>query len=303
LLTNVSIVTVTDILIIGTGPAGLQAAIYTSRSMSKTIVVGKTKFSGLAGTHIENYCCMEGTHLGSAFLESGLKQVRNFGAEIVEEEVLKVDLVDDLFRAYTENGTEIVSKALIIATGVKRNRLMVKGEVEYVGRGVSYCVDCDANFFRGKTVAVIGEGPAAASGALLLKAYAEKIYLISEKLDVGERLRTQIEASEIKHLKGKVREIQGDQKVRRVILEGGSSVELEGIFIELGQKGAIELVSGIGALLNDDGYIMTNKSQESSVPGLFAAGDVCGPPFQVAKAVGEGCVAGLSAAKYVRRIK
>lgn len=133
-----------------------------------------------------------------------------------------------------------------------------------------------------------------------MRVYAQKVYIISERLDIGERLRSQIEASEIELLKGGVKEIQGDQRVRRVILTDGSSVDVDGVFIELGQKGAVELVSGIGVLLNDDGCIMTNKAQETNIPGLFAAGDVCGPPFQVAKAIGEGCVATLNAAKYVK---
>lgn len=179
---------------------------------------------------------------------------------------------------------------------------MIKGEDEYLGKGVGYCINCDANFFKGKTVAVVGEGPAAGSGALLLRAYASKVYLISENLDIGERLRSQMEAASIELLKKSVMEISGDQTVRQVIFTDRSSIEVDGVFIELGQKGAVELVSGMGVLLDDDGYIMTNKAQETNVPGLFAAGDICGPPFQVAKAVGEGCVAGLNAAKYARRI-
>jgi len=292
-----------DILVIGAGPAGLQAAIYASRSKSKTIVVGKTKLSGLAKAHIENYCCIDGKLQGSGFLEDGVKQAKSFGTEILEQEILKVDKVDDRFKVYTDDGTEIIAKALILATGVRRNKLGVKGEEEYVGKGVSYCIDCDANFFRGKTVAVVGEGPAAVSGALLMKAYAQKVHLMSERLDVGERLRSQLEASEIEILQRRIREIQGDQKVRRLVFTDESSLDVDGVFVELGQKGAVGLVSNVGVLLNDDGYIMTNKSQETNVPGLFAAGDVCGPPFQVAKSVGEGCVAGLSAVKHVRRIR
>jgi len=292
-----------DTLVIGAGPAGLQAAIYASRSRSKTIVVGKTKLSGLAKAHIENYCCIDGQLQGSGFLENGVEQAKSFGTEILEQEILKVDKVDDEFKVYTDEGMEIIAKALILATGVRRNKLGVKGEEEYIGKGVSYCIDCDAYFFKGKTVAVVGEGPAAVSGALLMRAYAQKVYLISERLDVGERLRSQLEASEIEILQHGIREIQGDQKVRRLVFTDESSLDVDGVFVELGQKGAVGLVSGMGVLLNDDGYIMTNKSQETNVPGLFAAGDVCGPPFQVAKSVGEGCVAGLSAVKYVRKIK
>jgi thioredoxin reductase (NADPH) len=293
----------TDVLIIGAGPAGLQAAIHSSRSKSKTIVIGKTKLSSLKWAHIENYCCLDETHQGTDFLESGLKQAKSFGAEIIEEEILKIENIDAKFKVYTDAGKEIITKSLILATGIKRNTLGVKGEKQYLGKGVSYCVDCDANFFKGMTVAVVGDGSAAVSGALLLTAYARKVYLISENLQVDGRLSSQIESSEIQLLKGKIKEIQGKEKVERIVLSNESLIEISGVFIELGQKGAIELASILGAVLNDEGYIMTNKEQETNIPGLFAAGDVCGPPFQVPKAVGEGCVAGLNAAKYAHKIK
>ena len=293
----------TDVLIIGAGPAGLQAAIHSSRSKSKTIVIGKTKLSSLKWAHIENYCCMDKTPQGPDFLDSGVKQAKSFGAEIIEEEILKIEGVDAEFKVYTDAGKEIISKALILATGIKRNKLGVKGEKQYLGKGVSYCVDCDANFFKGMIVAVVGDGSAAASGALLLTAYAHKVYLISENLEIDGRLSSQIEASEIQLVKSKIKEIQGNEKVERIVLSDESLINISGIFIELGQKGAIELASILGVILNDQGYIMTNKEQETNIPGLFAAGDVCGPPFQVPKAVGEGCVAGLNAAKYARKTK
>lgn len=293
----------TDVLIIGAGPAGLQAAIHSSRNKSKTIVIGKTKLSSLKWAHIENYCCMDKTNQGPDFLESGVKQAKRFGAEIIEEEILKIENIATKFKVHTDAGKEIISKSLILATGIKRNKLGVKGEKQYLGKGVSYCVDCDANFFKGMTVAVVGDGSAAASGALLLTAYAQKVYLISESLKVDGRLNSQIEASEIQLVKGKVKEIQGNEKVERVVLSDEASIDISGVFIELGQKGAIELASVLGVILNDQGYIMTNKEQETNIPGLFAAGDVCGPPFQVPKAVGEGCVAGLNAAKYARKAK
>ena len=293
----------TDVLIIGAGPAGLQAAIHSSRSKSKTIVIGKTKLSSLKWAHIENYCCMDKTPQGPDFLDSGVKQAKSFGAVIIEEEILKIEGVDAEFKVYTDAGKEIISKSLILATGIKRNKLGVKGEKQYLGKGVSYCVDCDANFFKGMIVAVVGDGSAAASGALLLTAYAYKVYLISENLEIDGRFSNQIEASEIQLVKSKIKEIQVNEKVERIVLLNESSINLSGIFIELGQKGAIELASILGVILNAQGYIMTNKEQETNIPGLFAAGDVSGPPFQVAKAVGEGCVAGLNAAKYARKAK
>ncbi|MGQ9543188.1 MAG: NAD(P)/FAD-dependent oxidoreductase [Candidatus Bathyarchaeia archaeon] len=292
----------TDILIIGTGPAGLQAAIHAARSRLRTVLVGKIMLSGLAKAHIENYCCLDGVHRGLDFLKDGVEQARRFGAEILDEDVLEITRVDGGFKVQTDTGLEISTKTLILATGTRKNRLGIKGELDYVGRGVSYCVECDANFFKGKRVAVVGDGSAAASGAILLSAYTGKVYLISEGLNVGERLRQQLESSGVELLHGKVKEIQGDDKVERLILEG-SVVNVDGVFIELGQKGAVELASKIGVALDGDGFVVTGKSQETNIPGVFAAGDVCGPPFQVAKAVGEGCVAALSAVDYIRKMK
>ncbi|MBS7625906.1 FAD-dependent oxidoreductase [Candidatus Bathyarchaeota archaeon] len=291
----------TDILIIGAGPAGLQAAIHAARSRLRTVLVGKVKYSGLARAHIDNYCCIDGIRRGLEFLKGGIDQAARFGAEILEEEVLDIVRGDGGFNVETDSGLEISAKTLIFATGTRKNRLGVKGESEYVGRGVSYCVECDANFFKGKKVAVIGDGSAAASGAVLLAAYAEKVYLVSEDLDVSDRLRHQLESSGVELLHGKVKEIQGGDKVERLILEE-STVDVDGVFIELGQKGAVELASKIGVNIDGDGFIVTGKSQETNIPGVFAAGDVCGPPFQVAKAVGEGCVAALSAVKYLKKI-
>ncbi|MEM2983152.1 MAG: FAD-dependent oxidoreductase [Candidatus Bathyarchaeia archaeon] len=290
----------TDILIIGAGPAGLQAAIHAARSRLRTVLVGKVRYSGLAKAHIENYCCIDGIHQGLEFLKGGIDQAVKFGAEILEDEVLDIVKGDGGFKVETDSGLEISAKTLIFATGIRKNRLGVKGESEYVGRGVSYCVECDANFFKGKRVAVIGDGSAAASGAVLLSAYAEKVYLVSEGLDVSDRLRHQLESSGVELLHGKVKEIQGSDKVERLILEE-SAVDVDGVFIELGQKGTVELASKIGVNIDGEGFIVTGKSQETNIPGVFAAGDVCGPPFQVAKAVGEGCVAALSAVKYLKK--
>lgn len=290
----------TEILVIGAGPAGLQAAIHAARNRFRTVLVGKIRYSGLAEAHIENYCCIDGVRRGLEFLEAGVDQARKFGAEILEEEVLDISRVDGGFKVETDSGIEISTKTLILATGVRKNRLGVKGESEYVGKGVSYCVECDANFFKGKRVAVIGDGSAAASGAVLLSAYAEKVYLVSVGLDISERLRQQLESSGVIFLHGRVREIQGGETVKRLILEE-SVVDVDGVFIELGQRGAVELASKIGVNLDGEGFIITGKFQETNVPGVFAAGDVCGPPFQVAKAVGEGCVAALSAVNYLKK--
>ncbi len=290
-----------DILIIGSGPAGIQAAIHSSRNKMKVAMIGKMKKSWLAGAHLENYCCLDGKRDGSKFLNDGIKQASRFGTQIFDEDVLKIQKKEEKFYLETEGDKKFLGNALVITTGIRRNKLGIKGENEFLGRGLSYCVECDANFFKGKTVAVIGDGSAAASGALLLMYYGNQILLICNELNVNERLEEQVKNSGIKLLEGQgIEEIKGSEKVERITLKDGTNLDVEGVFIELGSKGAVELLANLGIELDENGFIKTNKKQETNVVGIFAAGDVCGPPFQVAKAVGEGCIAGLNASIYAR---
>lgn len=291
-------------MIVGSGPSGIQAAIHAARNQTKVAIIGKVKMSWITSAHLENYCCMDGKIDGLEFLNDGIKQARRFGTEVFDEDVLKIDRKSKKFHMETEEGNKFIGTAIIIATGVRKNKLGIKGESEFLGRGLSYCVECDANFFKGKNVAVVGDGSAAASGALLLVYYGNEIYLICKKLKVKDRLEEQVRSSGIKMLEGNViEEIQGKEKVERIVLKDGRILKVEGVFVELGSKGAIELLSNLGIGLDDNGFIETNKKQETNVSGIYAAGDVCGPPFQVAKAVGEGCVAGLNASNYAKNIK
>jgi thioredoxin reductase (NADPH) len=187
--------------------------------------------------------------------------------------------------------------------GISRNKLRVPGEKEFLGKGVGYCVDCDANFFRDASVAVVGNESAAVSGALTM--LAREVHLVCEKLQVVDALALQLrESAIVLHEGRKVKEIKGgDAGVEAVILDDGSRLDVAGIFIELGAKGAVELASNLGIALDTATmqYVTADKNQETNIPGVYAAGDICGPPWQVAKAVGEGCVAGLEAAAYAKK--
>lgn len=293
----------TDIAVIGTGPAGLQAAIHASRKKVSTLVLGKTAQSSLESAHVENYCCMQGVAHGSEMLADGKKQAEGFGARFLQEDIIKIENDGAVFELVTESGASITAKSVIFALGIKRNTLNVKGEKEYYGKGVSYCVECDANFYRDKKVCVAGNGSAAASGAVLLTAYASEVTLISERLEVNEKLRQQLTDSGVKIAEGKkVSEIRGSGKVTGIKLSDAAELPTDGIFIELGAKGAMELAAQLGVELEGAkfDYIKTDKRQQTNVPGVYAAGDICGAPFQLAKAIGEGCVAGINAADYVR---
>ena len=188
--------------------------------------------------------------------------------------------------------------------GISRNRLNVPGEKEFLGKGVSYCVDCDGNFFRDEVVVVVGDGSAACSGALTLLLIAREVHLVYGKLDVSEHLRYQIERSNIhEHPGRRVKTILGDNSVTGIVLDNDEKMEAAGVFIELGAKGALELAGKLNLALDRESmkYIAVTKKQETNLPGVYAAGDICGPPWQMAKAVGEGCVAGLEASAHARK--
>lgn len=295
-----------DVVIVGAGPAGLQAAVHAARKKASVIVYGKGTGSSINGAHVENYLCVDGVTDGAEMLAVGRDQVKRFGAEIREEDVLKIEMKDDgLFDIHTER-SQVQTRTVILATGTARKKLKVPGEKEFAGRGVSYCVDCDANFFRNAPVSVVGNGSAAVDGALTLLGYTPEVFLVSQQLDISPELAKKLKSSAVKRRDGVwVEKIEGENGVESLVLSDGSTLAVEGVFIELGAKGAIELAINLGVLLDTDTmtHIDTNKRQETNVAGIYAAGDIAGQPYQMAKAVGEGCVAGWEAANYANHLK
>jgi thioredoxin reductase (NADPH) len=292
-----------DVVILGVGPAGLQAAIHAARKKVSLLVMGRPNRSSLFWAHIENFYSIVNAS-GQEMLRIGIEQATRFGAQLLEEDVLTISQLQDRFVLGTESGQEIHSKAVIIATGISRKKLGVAGEKELLGRGVSYCVECDANFFAGEEVAVIGGASAAIGGALTLLDYAGTVHLVCETLDVTDAMKQQVRQSAVQlHEGAKVSAIEGRDKVEAIRLQDGQRLPVSGVFIELGSRGIMELATRLGVRLDDSmQYIQTNKSMETSIAGVFAAGDICGPPWQIAKAVGEGCVAGIAAATYAKKM-
>jgi thioredoxin reductase (NADPH) len=294
-----------DVVILGTGPAGLQAAIHAARTKVSVLVLGREHKSSLYRAHIENYCCLEKIS-GEEILNQGVEQAKKFGTRFLSEDVIKTEQDGDRFVISTESQRNITTTALVLAMGISRNRLGIPGEKEFLGKGVSYCVDCDANFYKSAKVAVVGNESAAVSGALTLLFYADEVHLVAEDLRVTDRLQYQVEESAVRvHSGKKVKEILGNNAVEGIILDDGERLEVEGVFIETGAKGAVELAATLGVALDPEKYqyIVADKKQQTNIPGIFAAGDICGPPWQMAKAVGEGCVAGLTAAAYAKKMR
>jgi thioredoxin reductase (NADPH) len=264
------------------------------------LVLGKQSGSALAKGHIENYAFLDGVVPGSDMLKTGLAQLKRFGAHLLEEDAINVSSSGDRFVVRSESGAEHSARAVILATGIARKRLGVPGERELEGKGVSYCADCDANFFKKKRVVVTGDGSAAAAGALHMLHFTPHVTLIAPKLDVSPGMMDAIRAANMIVLSDrKIRRISGGDAVTAVELSDGSSLECDGVFIEKGAKGVLSLGNELGLAVDDSGNLAVDRNQATNVPGIFGAGDVTGPPWQMAKAVGEGCVAGIRAAELV----
>jgi thioredoxin reductase (NADPH) len=293
-----------DVIILGSGPGGLQAAVHAARGKTRVAVLGRVQRSSLYKAHIENYCCMDSIVSGGEILEQGKRQAEKFGAQFFEQDVLDVSQQEDgRFAIQLESGETLRCWSLIMAMGISRNRLNVPGEKEFLGKGVSYCVECDGNFFRNEVVVVVGSESAACSGALHLLLLAREVHLVYTELEVSEHLRYQVERTPIVgHPGRKVKAILGGNGVETVLLDNDERIDAAGIFIELGAKGALELATKLNIALDPESmkYIAASRKQETNIPGVYAAGDICGPPWQMAKAVGEGCVAGLEAAAFAK---
>jgi len=296
-----------DCIILGMGPAGLQAAIHAGRKRAKVLVLGRPEASSLWRAHMENYFGVKGPVSGEELIKIGMDQARESGAELREEDVVKVEqLGDSLFSVTTEAKETFSTYTIIFAMGVSRKGLGLKREKELVGKGVSYCVDCDANFYRNAKVAVVGDGSAAADGALTLSKIATDVILITDGLHVTDNLKKELQDANIEHIQGdKIKELIGDTALKAVRLESGREIEVDGLFIEKGAKGAMSLAALLGVQLDPETfrYIVTDDKQRTNLPGIFAAGDITGVPFQVAKAVGEGCVAGMEAATHALKLR
>jgi len=288
----------TDVLIIGSGPAGVQAAIHSSRKKAKTLVVGKAINSSLHGTEIENYF---GVNLdGDALLGEGIGQAKSFGTEFINQNIISSAAEDGGFSFTTDDGTEIKAKAVIIATGVSRKKLAVPGEKELYGKGVSYCAVCDCNFYKGRRVVLVGNESEAASSAALMTSYASETSWVAWDLTADESIVSKALDAGVRLYTNKPVSIDGTDKVESITLADGTVIPTDGVFIELGAKSAADIAMDLGVMPEMDDSIKVDAECRTEVPGVYACGDITGKPWQVAKAVGQGCVAGLNAADYVK---
>jgi thioredoxin reductase (NADPH) len=313
-----------DLLIIGAGPAGLSAAQYGARANLKVLVLEQMAPGGQALNIevLENY--PGNTARGETPPRSGFdfsqdlhKQAEMFGARFIMEGAASVTKDGGDFCVTLSGGKTLRAQALILATGTEQRKLGVPGEAELYGRGVSYCATCDGPFFKGKRILVVGGGDAACDEAQYLSRLTDKVILIHRKSMFRAQKALAERALANPHIEVRFNtqllEIKGDAKVASVQLEekkedGGQpriyEEPMDAVFIFAGSVPHTALVKSLGVKLDEAGYVVTDQNMASSVPGLFAAGDVRSTPFrQVVVAAGEGAVAAHCAAAYLDNLK
>ncbi len=290
-----------DVAIIGCGPAGLQAAIHAARKKVKVVVLGKHHNSALIKAKVEN-CFGITSAEGRSLLELGMEQAKQFGSEILAEDVMDLNREGEWFVMSTERMNTVRSKVIILAPGISRVKLNVEGEAEFHGLGVSYCAACDCHFFKNKTVAVIGDGSMAAAGALLLREYASKVFWIARENKASKELNDKMIATDIEvMIPAWPAIIHGTDVVNSLELIDGRELNVSGVFIELGARGSADLAMDVGLVPDERGFIKVDLECKTDQVNVLACGDVTGLPWQMAKAVGQGCVAGTTAANLIRR--
>ncbi len=299
-----------ELIIVGGGPAGLSAGLYAAR-LGLNVVIFEAKVVGGQAAEaaiVENYPGYDAIR-GMELIEKMRLQAERYGCKIREMEAVKKIVKEvDGFRVLTGQG-EYFAKAVIIATGRERKMLGVPGEREFKGRGVSYCATCDAPLYRGKRVLVVGGGNTAASEALYLSESAREVHLVHRRneLRAEKALKEKlVEKGVIFHWNSIVKRIEGDNLVRRAVLQNLKTgeelaLEVDGVFIAVGEMPSSSLAAELGAKLNDEGYVVVDRRQMTSIEGVFAAGDVTGGVMQIVTAAGEGAAAAVNAYLYIRK--
>lgn len=287
-----------DILIIGAGPAGLTAAIYSSRYALNIAVISKDT-GGLAAT-AHKICNYPGFKDISGFelMQRIAEQAKDLGVKIFNEEVLEITKKKGIFTVRT-NKNEYYSKKVIFSGGMERRKLNVPGEERLYGKGVSYCATCDGGFFKNKVVVVVGGSDAALTSALLLGEFASKVYIIYRKdsFSRAEPAWIKLVNSENKIEKmfnEEVTEILGENKVESIKLKSGKEIKTDGIFIEIGSEPKLELLKNLNIKL-ERGFVKVNKKQRTSLAGFYSAGDITNNELkQIVTAASHGAIAAFS---------
>lgn len=299
-----------DVIVIGGGPAGSSAAIYTARAKLKTLVIDKSATAGALGitSKIANYPGVRGEVTGADLVRTMQAQAKEFGAEFVEKRVIGVALEDAEKKVFTADGTEYSARALILSTGAMGKTTTVPGEERFLGRGVSYCATCDGAFFEGKEVLVVGSTGEAVHETGFLTRFAKSVVFLSPKVlpATEEKALNELTASgKVRHIpRGSLKEIEGKESVESVTVStpnGEERITVSGVFLFLqGNKPIVDFLQG-SVKTTPSGCMIADGHMATSVPGVFSCGDMlCNEIKQAVVAAAQGVVAALSADRYLR---
>jgi len=305
-----------EVIIIGSGPAGYTAAIYAARAQLNPLLIASSVEPGgelMKTTEVENYPGFPEGLMGPDLMANFQAQAERFGTEILFDDVVEVDFKGETKIVKTGNGDTFEAKSVIISTGAAYRELGLPKEKELSGHGVSWCATCDGFFFREKVIAVVGGGDSAMEEANFLTKFASKVYIIHR--------RDSLKASKIMQQRSfdnpkiefiwnsAVAELKGDAKLEGVVLEDTQTgekteLELEGLFIAIGNDPRVDLVENQVELTPDRFIKVDGRSSKTSLPGVFASGDVIDPTYrQAITAAGSGCVAALDAEHYLSSLQ
>ena len=291
-----------DTIILGGGPAGYTAAIYAARYNLKCIVIAKELGGVMNGAYrVENYPGFNSIS-GIELMDKLKEHVKYLGADIKEEEIIRVNKNKNLFLVKT-NKNEYGSKTIIIALGTERKRLNVSGEKELEKRGISYCYNCDAAFYKNKRVIVVGGGDSAAQAVLLLASYNNDVTLLYRSVIRAEP-SYQKQFKKLKNvnlIQGEISKVNGKNKVESIILKDGKEIKIDGIFVEIGSEPDLSLFKDFNLEL-ENGYIKVDKYMKTNFDGIFAAGDITNIVLrQAVIAAGNGAIAAFSVYTYLKK--
>ena len=279
-----------DVIIIGAGPAGVSAGLYTKRANKKTLIIYNNESSLEKATKIENYYGFENGISGEKLYKKGIEQAKNLGINVKKEEVIKIDKIKDIFQVKTVN-ENYTAKNVVLATGNKKNKPDIKNIEKFDGKGVSYCAICDGFFYRGKDVVVIGNGNYAIAETNDLINIVNHVTILTNGKKIPEFRAENVDIENRKAVA-----IEGNDNVEAVELDDGTKLKTDGVFVAQGVAGSTDFARKIGALVKNE-KIVVNEKMQTTVEGLYACGDCIGGTLQVAKAVNDGMIAGIDIIK------
>lgn len=281
-----------DVIIVGKGPAGISASLYTARANLSTLIIARDFGSLEKADKIENYFGFAGPVDAKELLENGAANAIRLGVKIVNDEVVGILSEDDVFEVSTINN-KYNSKSVILATGRTRKKAAIEGLSRLEGKGVSYCAVCDGFFYRGKAIAVLGNSDYALHEVNQLMRFTDNITLFTN----GQKLTTK-STPPCKVQDKKIVRVRGEQNVEGIELEDGQVIPVNGIFVALGIAGSADFAKVLGAQV-EKGSIVVDSGGRTGVEGLFAAGDCASNFLQISTAVGQGAMAAKSAIEYL----